>query len=164
MSHWFQTYGFADIIDNLLVGAYPLDARDVSVLAGMRVGRILNLVGDSEYRDGEREAVETALQGSGITERRLNFTDFGNLPADVLETAVGTVSEWLDEGARVYVHCRAGWQRSAAIAAGVVATRYGIEIERALDYVQARKPSADPLPHQREDLKRWWSSRAVSSP
>jgi hypothetical protein len=45
------------------------------------------------------------------------------------------------------------------VAAGVVAVRTGREIEAALDYVQRRKPSADPLPHQREDLRRWWTSR-----
>jgi predicted protein tyrosine phosphatase len=70
------------------------------------------------------------------------------------------VSEWLDHGVRTYLHCRAGWQRSAAVAAGVVALRDGIDIDEALDYVQSRKPSADPLPHQREDLKQWWNRRA----
>ena len=69
------------------------------------------------------------------------------------------MNAWLDEGARTYLHCRAGWQRSAAVAAGVVAVRTGREIEAALDYVQRRKPSADPLPHQREDLRRWWAGR-----
>jgi hypothetical protein len=69
------------------------------------------------------------------------------------------VNAWLDEGVRTYLHCRAGWQRSAAVAAGVVAVRTRREIEAALDYVQLRKPSADPLPHQREDLRRWWAAR-----
>ena len=60
---------------------------------------------------------------------------------------------------RTYLHCRAGWQRSAAVAAGIVAVREGMEIEDALAFVQLRKPSADPLPHQREDLRRWWEQR-----
>jgi predicted protein tyrosine phosphatase len=66
------------------------------------------------------------------------------------------VVEWLDDGHRVYVHCRAGWQRSAAVAAGVVAIRERVGIEAALDRVQERKPTARPLPHQREDLVWWW--------
>ena len=37
--------------------------------------------------------------------------------------------------------------------------REGIDIDEALAYVQARKPTADPLPHQREDLRRWWAAR-----
>lgn len=163
MSSWFQSYGFADVTDNLLIGAYPLDRRDVAMLAHMHVERVLNLVEDDEYRPGERDAVELAFREAGIEEHRLRLTDFGQLPADELEAAVETVNAWLDEGARVYLHCRAGWQRSAAVAAGVVALREHLDIESALERVQMRKPSADPLPHQREDLARWWERRQARS-
>jgi predicted protein tyrosine phosphatase len=162
VSTWFQSYGFADVLDGLLIGAYPLDERDVSLLAHMGVQRVLNLVEDGEYRPGERAAVQRALDAAGIEEHRMKLTDFGGLPADDLEAAVQTVSSWLDDGARTYVHCRAGWQRSAAVAAGVVAVREQLDIDQALEYVQTRKPSADPLPHQREDLRRWWASRSPS--
>jgi hypothetical protein len=37
----------------------------------------------------------------------------------------------------------------------------GIDVDEALAHVQARKPSADPLPHQREDLRRWWQERGA---
>jgi protein-tyrosine phosphatase len=160
MSKWFRTYGFADVLDDLIVGAYPLDASDVAMLAAMGVRRVLNLAEDQEYRRGERTAVAEALDRAGIEEERLSMHDFGGLPSTALDAAVRDVSRWLDEGARTYVHCRAGWQRSAAVAAAVVAVRTGISIDEALAHVQARKPSADPLPHQREDLRRWWQERA----
>lgn len=163
MSRWFRTYGFDDVLDDLLIGAYPLDAADVWMLEWSGVRRVLNLVEEDEYRPGERFGVETALQKSGIEERRVGLTDYGGLPAKELETAVQTVNEWLDQGIRTYVHCRAGWQRSAAVAAGVVAVRQGIDIDEALAFVQTRKPSADPLPHQRKDLKRWWNSRGANA-
>ena len=159
MSRWFRTYGFDDVLDDLLIGAYPLDAADVWMLEWSGVQRVLNLVEDDEYRPGERLGVENALRKSGIEEYRMGLTDYGGLPAEELEAAVRTVNAWLDEGVRTYLHCRAGWQRSAAVAAGVVAVRHGIDIEDALAYVKARKPTADPLPHQRKDLKRWWNSR-----
>src|SRR5205085_11865385 len=95
----------------------------------------------------------------GIEEKRISLVDFGNLPGGELDEAVATVLGWLKHDRRVYVHCRAGWQRSAAVAAGVVAIIEGIDIDDALDRVQQRKPSADPLPHQREDLRRWWDGR-----
>jgi protein-tyrosine phosphatase len=159
MSRWFLSYGFADVFDGLLIGAYPLDARDVEMLQRIGVERVLNLVEDSEYKPGQREVVAKALGRAGIKEQRLNLIDYGGLPADELEAAVQEVNRWLDEGERTYLHCRAGWQRSAAVAAGVVAIRGGLDIDEALDYVKRRKPSADPLPHQREDLRRWWASR-----
>ena len=163
MSSWFQTYGFADVFPNLLIGAYPLDRRDVGLLANIGVQRVLNLVEDDEYRPGEREEVLEALAAAGIHERRMALVDFGGLSTDELEAAVQTVNEWLDDGARVYLHCRAGWQRSAAVAAGVVAIRAGTDVEEALRLIQSRKPTADPLPHQRDDLRRWWDERAAAS-
>ena len=78
---------------------------------------------------------------------------------DRYEHARNELERRLDAGERTYLHCRAGWQRSAAIAAGVVAIRRHLDIEDALLFVQRAKPSADPLDHQREDLRRWWESR-----
>ncbi|MBV9942137.1 MAG: dual specificity protein phosphatase family protein [Solirubrobacterales bacterium] len=160
MSRWFRSYGFAEVFDGLTVGAYPLDEDDIITLADAGVQRVLNLTEDAEYRPGERRSVQRALAAAGIEERQLSLTDYGGLPAGALEAAVGQVNAWLDEGARTYLHCRAGWQRSAAVAAGVVAVRSGMEIDEALAFVHERKPSADPLPHQRADLRRWWSARA----
>lgn len=160
MSSWFDAYGFADVYDDLLIGAYPLDAGDVQTLQRMGVQRVLNLVQDEEYEPGRRSEVAAALQAGGIAETRLSLTDYGRLPAEALETAVGAVVSWLQDGERVYIHCRAGWQRSASVAAGVVAIRAELEIEPALHYVRMRKPSANPLPHQRDDLIRWWAARS----
>jgi protein-tyrosine phosphatase len=78
----------------------------------------------------------------------------------MIERAVQEVLEWLAEGKRTYLHCRAGWQRSAALAAAVVAIHEDVDIDEALAFVQSRKPTADPLPHQREDLRRWCEERA----
>ena len=160
MSRWFRSYGFADVFDDLLVGAYPLDQDDVDVLARLGIRRVLNLTEDAEYRPGDRLEVQQALAAAGIEERRIRLTDYGRLPPETLDAAVQEVNAWLDQGERTYVHCRAGWQRSAAVAAGIVAIRTGIDIDAALDHVQEHKPSADPLPHQRADLRRWWEARA----
>jgi atypical dual specificity phosphatase len=159
MSRWFRTYGYADVLDDLLIGAYPLDEEDVARLADIGVERVVNLVEEAEYSNGERDDVRAAYAAAGIVEHRVVFADYGRLPEDQLEVAVEEVLEWLDEGRRVYLHCRAGWQRSAAVAAGVVAITKGLEITDALAYVRVRKPNADPLPHQREDLVGWWNDR-----
>jgi len=116
VSQWFRTYGFADVSDDLLVGAYPLDADDVRNLERLGVKRVLNLVEDQEYEPGERAQVVAALAEAGIEEHRLPLTDYGGLPAQALDAAAEDVIEALDAGLRSYVHCRAGWQRSAAVA------------------------------------------------
>ena len=159
MSDWFLSYGFADVHDDLVVGAYPLDAGDVGMLEQTGITRVLNLVEDEEYAPGQRSEVEAALRAAGIEETRLKLVDYGHLPAQELEEAVTAVVGWLRQGQRSYVHCRAGWQRSAAVAAGALAVYEGIDIELALDRVRTRKPTANPLEHQRGDLLEWWSSR-----
>lgn len=160
MSHWFRTYGFAQVYDGLMIGAYPLDEEDVSTLSVMAVTHVLNLVEDQEYAPGLRTVVEEALDQAGIEEHRLPLTDFGRLPAEQLEPAVREVVQWMKDGINCYVHCRAGWQRSAAVAAGAIAICDGLSIDEAISLVQRRKPSADPLPHQREDLRAWWAERS----
>lgn len=159
MSSWFRIYGFGEILDGLIIGAYPLDASDVAMLQMMGVQRVLNLCEDEEYGPGDREASVEALTEAGIEERRISLIDFGSLPLEQLEQAVDAVDAWLDEGRLTYIHCRAGWQRSATVAAGVVAVREGLDAEQALAWVKRAKPSADPLPHQREDLLRWFEER-----
>jgi protein-tyrosine phosphatase len=160
MSSWFRTYGFGEILPALVIGALPRDQEDVDMLAWIGIRRVLNLVEDREYEPGEREAVEAAYDAAGVEEFRLEFVDFGNLVGDSLGAAVDAVAGWLEEDIKVYVHCRAGWQRSAVVAAGVLAVTRGLDADAALRFVQQRKPSADPLPHQRQDLETWLSARA----
>jgi protein-tyrosine phosphatase len=155
VSHWFEEFGFAQVADGLWIGAYPTDERDVRRIATIGVTRVLNLCEDTEYRRGQRARVEEALDDAGLSEARIGIADYGRLPAAELDRAARLVSGWLDDDERVYLHCRAGWQRSAAVAAAVVALRDGFDVQRALQRVRARKPSASPLPHQRRDLESW---------
>ena len=164
MSRWFATYGCADVHDDLILGAYLLDASDVAEVARLGITRLLNLVQDSEYGPDQHAEVQAALAASGIAETRLPLIDYGNLPMDQLDDAVDTVVAWLQARERVYLHCRAGWQRSAAVAAGAVAIVDGIEIEAALDQIQHRKPTADPLPISARISSRWWEQRTVTGP
>jgi protein-tyrosine phosphatase len=123
------------------------------------VTRVLNLVQDLEYDAGGRDACVLALAGAGIEEHRIEIIDYGNLLPGHIELATRTALRWLDEGERVYVHCRAGMQRSATVAAALVMLRDGLALPDALERIRARKPSANPLSHQRQDLVRWWDGR-----
>jgi len=159
VSSWFEHFGFAVVGDDLVMGAYPQDAEDVAAIAETGVTRIFNLVQDVEYEPGARDACVTALAESGIEERRVALVDFGSLTTEQIEGAALAVLAWLEQGERVYVHCRAGWQRSATVVAAIVTLREGVDPWVALDILRERKPTANPLSHQREDLFRWWERR-----
>jgi atypical dual specificity phosphatase len=159
MSRWFEHFGFAEVGDDLLMGAYPQDADDVAALADAGITRIFNLVQDVEYDQGARDTCVAALADAGIEEWRAQLVDYGGLAPAQIEAVAQAVLAWLDDGERVYVHCRAGWQRSAAIVAAIVTLRDGVEPRQALDILRERKPTANPLAHQRADLMRWWEQR-----
>ena len=160
MSAWFEHYGFAEVGDDLLMGAYPQDADDVAALTAAGVTAVFNLVQDAEYEQhGGRDACASALEQARIVEERVRLIDYGNLLPGQIELAATTVLRWLGEGERVYVHCRAGMQRSAVVAAAIVALHEGVEPLEALERVRERNPSANPLSHQRQDLLRWWEKR-----
>jgi atypical dual specificity phosphatase len=163
VSAWFRGYGFSDVYDRLIVGAVPLDFSDVRLLAALGVTRVLNLVEDREYPPGARKAVEQALAGAGIVEQRRSSEDFGPLSSQLLDDSAELVNSWLDDGEIVYLHCRAGWQRSATVAGAVLSSRLDIDPDTALRQIQSRKPTAEPLPHQREDLLAWWDKRLSGS-
>lgn len=160
MSAWFTRFGFASVADRLLAGAYPLDDADVAELAEAGVEVAYNLCEEGEYEPGQRDAVARALQEHGIEERRLPLVDYAGLPPEALEQAVGEVLGELEAGRCVYLHCRAGWQRSAAVAAAVIALREDLPLGRALAVLRDRKPTSEPLPHQRASLIEWWKARA----
>ncbi len=163
MSIWFKTYGFAGVHERLIVGAFPQDESDVRMLGMLGVGRVLNLVEDAEYEKGARRKVERALSQNDIVEVRLSTVDYGGLSPELLDAATDQVNQWLDDGEVVYVHCRAGWQRSATVAAAVVSMRDDVTPDLALQKIQALKSTADPLPHQRDDLQRWWDERQTAA-
>jgi protein-tyrosine phosphatase len=161
VSEWFERFGRAEVADGLVSGSCPCDAGDVAALAGDGMTRVMNLCEDAEYEEGDREAVAAAYAARSIIEDRVPVVDYGNLPPGAIELAAEQVADWLRAGDRVYVHCRAGWQRSAVVAAAGLALRDGIDPEEALARIKRRKPSSDPLPHQLQDLRRWWRMRLI---
>ncbi|WP_320669948.1 protein-tyrosine phosphatase family protein [Patulibacter defluvii] len=161
MSRWFTEYGLDEVADGLHVGALPRDGDDVAQLAARGVTRVVSLVDDPEYGDGEHEAVAAAYAAHGIAEQRVPVTDFGHLLPGHLERAAALVREAREAGDVVYLHCRAGWQRSVVAAAASLAEQDGLDPLGALRVVMTRRRGADPLPHQVTDLVRWWSARAA---
>lgn len=159
MSRWFQQYGFDPVADGLLVGALPGDAEDVAVLATHGVTRVVSLVADGEYRDGAHAVVLAAYDARGISETRAPSEDYGHLLPPQLERVSGLTATAIGERSVVYLHCRAGWQRSVVAAAATLSRAEARDPLDALRAVMARRRGADPLPHQISDLLRWWSSR-----
>lgn len=159
MSSWFTEYGWGEVAPGLCTGAHPQDAGDVAALLAGGVTSVVNLCADAEYGPGARAEVEAAWASAGVVERRIVSVDLGGLPPALLEEGARAVAAGLDAGERVYLHCRAGWQRSATVAAAVLVVRDGAEPAAALREIRARRPVARPLEHQVADLVHWARTR-----
>ena len=123
------------------------------MLAWLGVGRVLNLVEDDEYHARRppggrgRALAERRHRGAPAAADRLRPA-----PARRARAAGREVHRhgWTRARAPTFTAARAGsarprWPRASSRSAT------GIDIDAAMDAVRAMKPSADPLPHQRED-------------
>ncbi len=85
------------------------------------------------------------------------------MPPELLEQATAQVNRWIDEGEIVYLHCRAGWQRSAAVAAGAIAIRDGVDLDEALRRIQEQRSPPTRSPTSAKTGP-WFDARVSSQP
>ena len=147
---------YTRLTDSLLAGRMPVSARHVEALHAEGVTAVINLCEDREYWDGEREAVATACDRAGIAEHRLPVIDGATVPADVLDRAVEAASEGV-----VYLHCRGGRERSAAVAIALLAAQSGSSVEDAHDRALSLRPGFRPLAWQVEGVRSWLRERGA---
>ena len=65
--------------------------------------------------------------------------DGGGNPPAVLDDAVSTATELVEDGQRVLVHCHAGQSRSVCVLAGVLMRREGLGADAAIGVVGAQR-------------------------
>ena len=135
-----------DQVDELLIlGALPF-ASDVPALARAGVKAVLNLC--AEYA-GPVEA----YAGAGIVQRRILWEDFTTPTVEQLEEAVAFVTEQTRRGARVYVHCKAGRGRAAAVALCWLVAARGKSAQEAEAWLRERRPHVVSGLHRRAPVQ-----------
>ena len=130
---WGERYGL-DKRPVVLVGTKPSALLgDPRRLAAMGVTGVVNLC--AEFR-----GPETAYRRLAIEHLRLPTSDHVEPAAEVLDAAVAFIRKHERAGGRVYVHCKAGHGRSAAVAyAWLVFADRGATSPRAVYAAFARK-------------------------
>lgn len=148
---------YSRLHDTLLAGRMPVSERHVEALRAEGVTVVINLCEDREYWDGERDAVAAACARAGIVEHRLPVIDGSTVSGEVLERAVAAASR----GDVVYVHCRGGRERSAAVAIAILAASADLTVEAAHDRAVGLRSGFKPLPWQVEGVRSWLRDRDV---
>ena len=160
MSDWFEHFGFAEVGDELVMGAYPQDADDVAALAGAGVTRVFNLVQDVEYEGGARDACVTALAEAGIEELRVELVDYGSLtPAQIEAPRTPCSRGSTRASASTCTAARAG---SARRPSSPRSSRCARASRRATRSRSLRSAQADgePAGASARGPLRWWEQRA----
>lgn len=85
--------------------------------------------------------------------------DLGPAPSlDWLRSQVEFIDKQRKAGRPVYVHCRAGINRSATVVAAYLMWRDGVSRDEALAIIQNKRPRIGPFEVYREYLSEWGES------
>ena len=75
---------------------------------------------------------------------------------ETLDTAVAFIDDALvNPAARVYVHCRAGMERTACVLVAWHARAHGVDYDTALAALRRGRPVLSPLPDQTAVTREW---------
>jgi hypothetical protein len=170
VSHAFQRHGCDGVHEGLIVGAMPRDARDVAVLLGHGVTRVVNLACPHEYAGDEYSAALRAYLDHGIPQARVRCRPTGEpadgdprvtaLTAAHLDEVTALTTAALRERRTVYLHSGAGHDRCVVTGAAAISRATGEDPLSSLRTVMTLRRGADPHPHAITTLLHWWSRGA----
>jgi atypical dual specificity phosphatase len=155
------------ITNRVKAGRNPLTKKDVESLAADRITHVLDLREEDEWlppRIGQDAIDEMAARG--IARLHLPIVDMCAPSLETLETAVRFIDDALeDPKARVYVHCRAGIERTGCVLVAWHARKHGLDLDTALEELQRKRPDLSPGWPQVQLLLQWLagSDREASS-
>jgi len=147
----------------LLAGRNPLSAIDAQRLVDVGVTHVVDLRERHEWETPGRfgrVAVEE-LGVLGVERLHMPVTDGGAPSAGALDTAVRWISRVAEQdGSRIFVHCRAGQERTAAVLAAYVATHWALTLDQAIEWLASRY-GGRPLPPQKHAVREWLELTAL---
>ncbi len=125
-----------DWVDSfILLGAVP-SPRDVARLKSLGIRAVVNLC---EEFDGHR----SAMTECGIIQLHLPTYDYHCPSRAKLLCGVEFMSEQINAGRKIYVHCKAGRGRSATLVLCFLMTTRGISAKEAEDIVRKSRLQVD---------------------
>lgn len=152
-----KAFEYSDLDGRIFAGRNPLSARDVEILAGLGITHILDLREEWEWQAPKfgRDALD-ALNKTAITRLHLPILDMRAPTPQDFQAACDFIEQALSTpNAKVYVHCRAGMERTAAILIAFHARQHGLSYDAALAELRMERPIFRPLPDQERAARRW---------
>jgi len=139
----------------VLFGGNPLTCDDVAKLVANGVTHLIDLREQWEWMGPGRDGAEAilALEDANVERLWLPTCDGGNPTSDTLERAVLFIDAAVVAG-KVFVHCRAGRERTGAVLLAWTLSRGG-----DANRLRERAPLLRPLAGQQQAVYDWWRNR-----
>lgn len=155
-----KAFEYSQISDNIFAGRNPLTARDIREMQKLGVTRVLDLREAHEWAAPKfgAEALETLEKSdaeNSIQRTHLIVPDMGAPSPETFCAACYLIDEVEKAGGKIYIHCRAGMERTAAILIAHQARTHGVSYEKALEILKRARAILQPLPQQEKATRLW---------
>ena len=132
-----------EILPNLFVGTCPTTSDEIETLQKRGITAVLNLQSDDDFQIHgiDWDGLWASYLARGFEVRRVPITDFDDEDLrDELPEAVRVLTELLQGGHKVFVHCNTGVNRSPSVVICLLHWIEGWELEEAVKQVQGYHP------------------------
>ncbi len=134
--------------DHLILGALPFPSF-VKYLHQQGVRAVVNMC--EEYAGPQRE-----YEHYGICQLHVPTIDFTSPTANSVDEAVEFMSDQIDRGNTVYVHCKAGRGRSVTIVLCWLIRSRGFTPDEAQAFLQTKRPQVVKHIYQRQVVQEFY--------
>ncbi|MBA2367950.1 MAG: dual specificity protein phosphatase family protein [Candidatus Protochlamydia sp.] len=145
---------------NIYLGALPLmNEGHLEKIAELGVTGVLSMVEDFELEAGWVNVPVTPLDWdkAGINVEHIKAVDFCPLTHAEIERGVAYLAVMLEQGQKVYVHCKAGRGRSATIVVAYLMQYQLLSFDEALSFVKDQRPQINLNSYQRQAIINYFS-------
>lgn len=140
---------------NIYLGAIPLDnERHAEKIIAMGVTSILSILEDFEMEEWilTMPVQHTKWIEAGIHVKHIKAVDFSPLTREEIKEGITFLVQESEEGHTIYVHCKAGRGRSAAIVVGFLVEKERLSLHDAISRVKAQRPEINLNKYQIQAL------------
>jgi ADP-ribosyl-[dinitrogen reductase] hydrolase len=153
-------FEYSQISDNIFAGRNPLTARDIREMQNLGITRILDLRephewGAPKFGAAALETLEKQGAENPIHRTHLLVPDMGAPSPETFSAACKLIDETEKNGGKIYIHCRAGMERTAAILIAYHAKTHGVSYEESLATLRRARTILKPLPNQEIATRAW---------
>ncbi|MCC6174173.1 MAG: dual specificity protein phosphatase family protein [Chloroflexi bacterium] len=150
-------FEFGEVSPGVAAGRAPLFRRNIWALRAAGVTHVLDLREEREWSGPGRSGPSALAEIGRLGQPRLHLPveDMGiPVPSD-FDRALAFIETVRHLGGTVYVHCRAGIERTAAILMAWCARQHACSDQEALAALRERRPALSPLPAQVNAVRAW---------